>query len=76
MNKRSLLFFDDKQRLLQGLQRTLSSMRQEWDRVFATRASEALELMKKDPFVAAVADRRMPGMDEVQLLNEVKASSY
>ena len=72
MNKRSLLFFDDKQRLLQGLQRTLSGMRQEWDRVLATRASEALDLMKKGPFVAAVADRWMPGMDEIQLLNEVK----
>ena len=72
MNRRRVLFVDDEQRILQGLQRTLRGMRKEWDMSFATSASEALDLMTKDPYDAVVADMRMPGMDGAQLLNEVK----
>jgi putative nucleotidyltransferase with HDIG domain len=67
-----VLFVDDEQRILQGLQRSLRGMRKEWDMSFATSASEALDLMAKDPYDAVVADMRMPGMDGAQLLNEVK----
>jgi HD-like signal output (HDOD) protein/CheY-like chemotaxis protein len=72
MNRRRVLFVDDEQLILQGLQRMLRGMRKEWDMSFATSASEALELMAKDPYDAVVADMRMPGMDGAQLLNEVK----
>ena len=72
MNKRHVLFVDDEQRILQGLQRTLRGMRKEWDMSFATNAREALDLMAEDPFDAIVADMRMPGMDGAQLLDEVK----
>ncbi len=72
MNRRRVLFVDDEQRILQGLQRTLRGMRKEWDMSFAGSASEALDLMAKDPYDAVVADMRMPGMDGAQLLNEVK----
>jgi HD-like signal output (HDOD) protein/CheY-like chemotaxis protein len=72
MNKRCVLFVDDEQRILQGLQRTLRGMRKEWNMSFATSAREALDLMAKDPYDAIVADMRMPGMDGAQLLDEVK----
>lgn len=70
--KKSLLFVDDEQNVLQALRRMLRSERNEWDMEFVGSGDEALAIMKERPFDIIVSDIRMPGMDGVQLLNKVK----
>jgi HD-like signal output (HDOD) protein len=71
MTKR-ILFVDDEAMVLSGLQRSLRSMRNEWDMAFVTSGAEALQLMQQQPFDMIVTDMRMPAMSGVQLLEEVK----
>lgn len=66
-----ILFVDDEQNELQALQRMLHPMRHEWHMEFATSGQEALEILTKSPFEIIVTDMRMPGMNGIQLLNEV-----
>jgi HD-like signal output (HDOD) protein len=69
--KRRILFVDDEELVLKGLQRMLRGMRKEWDMKFVTSARKALELIDLDPFDAVITDMRMPGMDGVELLGEI-----
>lgn len=68
---KKLLFVDDEPNVLQGLQRMLRPMREEWDMKFAQSGPEALELLAKEAFDVVISDMRMPGMDGSQLLNRV-----
>lgn len=68
---KNLLFVDDEPKVLQGLQRQLYGMRNEWSMNFADGASRALDFMAKSPVDVIVTDMMMPGMDGAQLLNEV-----
>jgi YesN/AraC family two-component response regulator len=72
MNKR-ILFVDDEPMVLQGIQRSLRSMRAEWEIELASGGPEALETMAQAPFDVVITDMRMPGMDGAQLLDLVKA---
>ncbi|HEX5324273.1 MAG TPA: response regulator [Capsulimonadaceae bacterium] len=67
-----VLFVDDEPNILQGLSRMLRSMRGEWHMEFACGGQEALALMDQMDFDVIVSDMRMPGMDGVRLLNEVR----
>lgn len=67
-----LLFVDDDTMVLDGLRRTLHSMRQEWEMHFVNSAAAALEALDKEPYDAVVSDMRMPLMDGAQLLEEIK----
>lgn len=67
-----LLFVDDESLVLQGLRRTLHSMREEWDMTFVDSAEGALEALAGKPFDAIITDMKMPRMDGAQLLEEVK----
>jgi len=58
MNKR-ILFVDDEPMVLQGLQRSLRTMRMEWETKFATSGPEALEMMAEAPFDVVITDMRM-----------------
>jgi len=69
--KHHILFVDDEPLVLQGLQRMLRPMRNEWEMEFATGGPAALERMAQASFDVVVADMRMPGMNGVELLNEV-----
>jgi HD-like signal output (HDOD) protein len=68
---RKILFVDDEPKVLQGLQRMLRSMRQEWEMSFAENGVQALEILKEKPFDVIVSDMRMPGMDGAELLKKV-----
>lgn len=69
--KKSILFVDDEAYVLEGLQRMLRPMRNDWDMVFVNGGAEALEFMAGTPVDVVVADMRMPGMNGAELLNEV-----
>lgn len=70
--KKRILFVDDEPNILQGLKRTLRSLRNEWDMTFTESGQQALEILQQDTFDAIVSDMRMPNMDGAQLLDEVK----
>lgn len=67
-----ILFVDDEPALLDGLKRSLRSMRNEWTMMFAESGSDAVMLLEQVPFDVVVSDMRMPKMNGAQLLNEVQ----
>jgi HD-like signal output (HDOD) protein/CheY-like chemotaxis protein len=71
MSKR-ILFVDDEPMLLSGLERTLHSMRKEWEMEFALGGRKALEALARAPFDVVITDMRMPEIDGAQLLEQVK----
>ena len=70
--KKSILFVDDEPNILQGLRRMLHSMRKEWDMEFAESGYQALEILNNSHFDVVVTDMRMPGMNGLELLIEIK----
>jgi len=71
--KKQILFVDDEPLILKGLQRTLRKMRTEWDTAFTSSAKEALDILDQQSMDVIVSDLKMPEMDGMQLLTEVKA---
>jgi len=69
MAMKQILFVDDESMVLQGLQRSLRSMRSEWDMEFVENGTAALEFLAARPFDVIVSDMRMPGMNGVELLS-------
>lgn len=69
--KRRILFVDDEPNVLQGFQRMLRPMRNDWEMEFASGGEEALQKMERAPFDVIVSDMRMPGMNGAQLLKEI-----
>lgn len=69
-----ILFVDDEENILQGLKRSLRSMRHEARMEFVTSGKEAQQLLVKSrgDYDIIVSDIRMPGMDGAQLLTWVK----
>lgn len=70
--KRRILFVDDEPMVLKGLQRTLRKLRDEWEMAFTSSSKEALDILNSGSFDVIVSDLRMPEMDGMQLLAEVK----
>ncbi len=72
-----ILFADSEANVLLSLQRTLRSMRVEWDMVFAGTADEVLRALAPDaePVDIVVADLSMPGSTGTGLLEEVRTHS-
>jgi len=69
--KKSALFVDDEPLVLQGLERILRGLRNEWDMHFVATGEEALAFMETTPVDVVVTDMRMPGMNGAELLNLV-----
>lgn len=70
--KRRILFVDDEPKVLRGLKRMLRSRRREWEMAFALGGKDALAILSQSPVDVLVSDMRMPEMDGVQLLKEVR----
>ncbi|MGE4297608.1 MAG: response regulator [Desulfovibrionaceae bacterium] len=66
-----ILFLDDDQALLRGMERMLFN-KKDWRMSFADSGAKALEAMGREAFDVIVADLRMPGMDGAQVLQEVQ----
>src|SRR5271168_91338 len=69
--KKRILFVDDEEFVLRGLDRLLRPMREEWDMEFVQSGEAALTRMGEVPFNVIISDMRMPGMSGAELLNEV-----
>ncbi len=70
--KRRILFVDDEPQVLGALQNLLRRMRASWQMVFVGSGEAALEALAREPFDVVVSDMRMPRMDGVQLLEQVR----
>jgi HD-like signal output (HDOD) protein len=68
---KTIIFVDDEQMVLQGLQRQLRPMHKEWDMNFFDGGQKALDFMVSHPVDIVVSDMMMPGMDGSQLLIEI-----
>jgi len=68
-----ILFVDDEQNILDALKRSMSKF---FDLDTALGGQEGLAAIKeKGPYAVVVSDLRMPGMDGIQFLTNVKATS-
>lgn len=72
MNKR-ILFVDDEPMVLSGLERSLRSMRKQWEMEFAAGGQQALEALARASFDVIVTDMRMPKIDGAELLEIIRA---
>jgi len=72
-NKKRILFVDDDPSVLDGLRRTLRPMIGQWKMAFVTSAQDALLAMKENAYDVIVSDIRMPKMNGVQLLEQIRA---
>lgn len=67
----TVLFVDDEENILNSLKRGLID--EEYHCLFANSAEEALKIMDKESISVIVSDMRMPKVDGLTLLREVKA---
>ncbi|MFH0784122.1 MAG: response regulator [Pseudomonadota bacterium] len=72
MDKKKAIFVDDEPNILDGLRRTLRSLRNQYDLQFVGSGHEALEMMAESRYDVVISDMRMPGMDGAQLLEIVQ----
>jgi HD-like signal output (HDOD) protein/CheY-like chemotaxis protein len=71
MSRKRIIFVDDEPNLIDGLRRMLRRQSAEWDMTFVKNGMEALARMSEEPFDVIVTDMLMPGMNGVELLEQV-----
>lgn len=69
--KKQVLFVDDEELVLQGMQRSMRAMRDVWEMTFVDSGAKALSLLDQQPMDVIVSDMRMPGMNGAQLFATV-----
>lgn len=67
-----ILFVDDEEMVLSGLRRMLRPMRSAWEMHFALSAEAAHEVFAEHDIDVIVSDVRMPGIDGIELLDQVR----
>lgn len=72
MSKKTILFVDDSDLIIDGIKRQLRPMRNQWEIFYANSGPEALELMSRQPIDLIVSDMMMPQMRGDQLLKQVR----
>jgi two-component system response regulator HupR/HoxA len=70
MEKRTVLFVDDEEKVLASLKRGL--LDEPYETLFASSGKEALEILKQNQVHVIVTDMRMPEMGGLELLKAVK----
>ena len=70
MEKRTVLFVDDEEKILKSLKRGL--LDEPYNTLFATSGKEAIEILKREEVHIIVTDMRMPVMSGLELLKIVK----
>jgi putative nucleotidyltransferase with HDIG domain len=66
-------FVYDQPGILLGLERMLAPMRSKWKMIFATDPAAALDSLSQEPADVVVSDMRMPELDGVAFLREIRA---
>ena len=69
---RHALFVDDDPSILQGMRRTMRSLKGHLEADFAEDASVALEKLSTTSFDVVISDMRMPGMNGADFLDQVR----
>jgi HD-like signal output (HDOD) protein/ActR/RegA family two-component response regulator len=72
MGKKRILFVDDEQRVLEGLEDLLLNKSRKWEMSFVLDGPAALREIQKRDFDVVVTDMRMPVMDGATLLRELQ----
>ncbi|MCA9731320.1 HDOD domain-containing protein [candidate division KSB1 bacterium] len=72
MEKKRVIFVDEDAVSLRSLRRMLIQMPEQWEFGFAESSESALDILQKETYDVIVADIRMPKMDGVQLLSQIK----
>lgn len=67
-----VLFVDDETRILSGIRRMLHAEKGNIQAAFAESGKQALEILEENAFDIVIADMRMPSMNGVELLEEVR----
>lgn len=62
---------DDEQKVLEGLQRMLYPLRNEWNMEFVDSGQRALDQLSRGEYEVLITDVRMPVMDGIELLRQV-----
>ncbi|MBS1107279.1 MAG: Cyclic di-GMP phosphodiesterase response regulator RpfG, partial [Deltaproteobacteria bacterium] len=70
MAEHTILFVDDEVNILKALKRL--TRHETWNVLCASRGSEALEVMERQPAQVVVSDQRMPEMSGVDMLQAVR----
>ena len=70
MKKKTVLFVDDEQMILNSLERGL--LDEPYNKLFATSAKQALEIMEQNEVHVLVTDMRMPETSGLELLRITK----
>ena len=73
--KSQILFVDDEPLILQGLKRSLRPKSKDWDMTFVDSGELAVREIEKKDYDIVVTDMRMPIMNGVELLSEIKRRS-
>ena len=68
-----VLFVDDESSVLEGIERTLRPMRNQWTVVCVESGAAALEQLRQGPCAAIVCDMRMPVMNGIEVLRRAQA---
>ena len=71
MNKKNILFVDDNENVISGIQRQLRPYRSQWQLFFAYSGAQALQIMAQQPIDLIVSDMMMPEMRGDELLEIV-----
>lgn len=71
IDKKNILFVDDNEHVISGIQRQLRPFREQWNLFFATSGPKALELMEQQHIDLIVSDMLMPEMRGDELLKKV-----
>ncbi len=70
MEKRTVLFVDDEEKILKSLKRGL--LDEPYNTLFATSGKEAIEILQREEVHVIVTDMRMPEMSGLDLLRVAK----
>ena len=73
--KPRILFVDDEEYILKGLEILLFKQRHAWDMHFIQGGQQALDAFLEDPFDLVISDVRMPGLDGIQLVKRLKSTA-
>jgi len=73
MSVKKILFVDDEQFVLDGLNRLLREYRNRWELRPALNGKEALEIVENETIDMIISDVRMPEMNGLEMLAAIKA---